>query len=318
MQHPTHVRRVPWLALVASVGAIVACAPADSDQSAEEGSAAVETPSGQPFVAEYTARDYAFIGPLQLPSGWVTLRLKNEGLEPHFVYLTLLPEGITIEDYANDLGAVFDEAWDQRLEGAVDRDGMLAILGERIPEWYASAVVMGGPGLVGAGLTDQATIRLTPGDYVMECYVKNAEGKFHVSLGMAIPITVTEEDSGASPPDSDMEITLHNDSMEIEGSPREGEQTIAVHFAEQAPTGGNDVHVVRLGPDTDLQSVIEWMDWMNLEGLQTPGPGTFIGGVQDMPAGSTAYFDVDLEPGRYAFLAEPGATRGLVQEFVIE
>jgi hypothetical protein len=299
--------------------AALACGPADAGGGGNDETAADAIAEQGPFVAEYIARDYAFIGPVELPSGWVTLRLNNEGKEPHFVYLTLLPDGITIEDYANDLGAVFDEAWGERLAGAVDREGMLAILGERVPEWYASARVMGGPGLLAPGRTDDATLRLTPGNYVMECYVKNPEGRFHVSLGMAIPITVTEEDSGASPPDADMTITIRNGGYEIEGSPVAGEQTVAVHFAEQPEAAtGNDVHVVRLDGDTDLETVVEWMDWMNLEGLQTPAPGTFLGGVQDMPAGSTAYFTMDLEPGRYAFVGEPGAGRGLVHEFVIE
>jgi uncharacterized cupredoxin-like copper-binding protein len=34
---------------------------------------------------------------------------------------------------------------------------------------------------------------------------------------------------------------------------------------------------------------------------------TFIGGLNDMPAGAHGYFTVDLEPGDYAFIAEmPG------------
>jgi hypothetical protein len=311
------LRRALLTGVALSAAASWACGSADRGQPEGEGTAA-ESASPAP-VAEYIARDYAFVGPGEIPSGWNTIRLKNEGMEPHFVYLTLLPEGITIEDYARDLGVAFDEAWGQRLAGAVDRDGMLAILGERVPGWYASAVVMGGPGLVAPGRTDEATLRLTPGNYVMECYVKNPEGQFHVSLGMAIPITVTEEDSGASAPDADMTITIRNAGYEIEGTPIAGRQTVAVHFVEQPEAGiGNDVHVVRLHGSSDIDAVIPWMDWMNLEGLQTPAPDTFLGGVQDMPAGSTAYFTMDLEPGRYAFVGEPGAGWGLVHEFVIE
>jgi hypothetical protein len=319
MPYPQFFRRLPSLALAVVIAATFACAPADSNQNAEEDSAADESSAGQPFVAEYIARDYAFIGPSELPSGWVTLRLKNEGMEHHFVFLTLMPEGRTIEDYGRDVGPAFGEAWEGLVSGTVDKAGAAAILAERMPEWYASAVVMGGPGLIGPGLTEDATVQLTPGDYVMECYVKTAEGVFHVALGMAIPVTVTEEDSGAAPPEADFEITLFNDGLEVEGAPREGEQTVAVHFDEQPAAGlGNDVHVVRLSRNTDLGALVEWMDWMNVDGLREPAPATFVGGVQEGPPGTTAYFTVDLEPGRYALIAEPGATRGLVQEFVIE
>ena len=50
-----------------------------------------------------------------------------------------------------------------------------------------------------------------------------------------------------------------------------------------------------------------WLDWRTKNGLEDPGPVTFLGGINDLPAGSRGYFTVDLEPGDYAFIAEiPG------------
>jgi len=46
------------------------------------------------------------------------------------------------------------------------------------------------------------------------------------------------------------------------------------------------------------------MDWRPGEGVQTPAPVLFLGGVEDMPAGSTGYFSVNLAPGNYAFMME--------------
>ena len=57
---------------------------------------------------------------------------------------------------------------------------------------------------------------------------------------------------------------------------------------------------------------------MNVGGLGEPAPATFVGGVHEMPAGYTAFFTVDLEPGRYAWIAESGAARGMVEEFTVE
>jgi len=37
-----------------------------------------------------------------------------------------------------------------------------------------------------------------------------------------------------------------------------------------------------------------------------------------MPIGYTSYFTVDIEPGSYAWIAESGAYRGLVQEFQVD
>ena len=302
-----------------SVAALAACQPADRSEPAAEGSGAAEEPSSGSYVVDYAARDYAFVGPAEIPSGWVTIRMANEGLEHHFVVLTLLPEGKTIEDYVSDVGVPFDQAWEALRTGAVDKAGAGAMLGELLPEWYASAASMGGPGLVAPGRVGQATMRLTPGDYVMECYVKTADGVFHVALGMAMPLTVTEEDTGATPPHADLKITLFRDSMAVEGIPAAGQQTVAVNFDEHPEYGlGNDVHVVRLEDGTDLDEVVEWMDWMNVDGLRAPSPAAFVGGVHEMPAGFTAFFTVDLDPGHYAWISESGAARGMVEEFTVE
>jgi len=106
------------------------------------------------------------------------------------------------------------------------------------------------------------------------------------------------------------------------GAPVVGEQTVAVHFVDQKvyPNfGGHDVHLVRLADDTDLQALVAWMDWTRPDGLQTPAPATFIGGLNDMPGGSTGYLTVTLEPGRYAWIAEvPGADQiGLMKSFTV-
>ncbi len=314
-------RHAVFTAVAMSVAALSACQAADQNQNQapEEQPAANAASGSESSVVEYIARDYAFVGPTEIPSGWVTMRMANEGLEHHFVFLTLLPEGKTIEDYAADVGVPFGQVWEQLQSGALDKAGAGAMLGELLPEWYASAASMGGPGLVAPGKTAQATMRLTPGNYVMECYVKTADGQFHVALGMALPLTVTAEDSGGRPPRADVDITLFENSMAIEGTARAGRQTVAVNFDEHPEFGlGNDVHVVRLEEGADLDEVVEWMDWMNVDGLRAPSPAAFVGGVHEMPAGYKAFFTVDLEPGRYAWIAESGAARGMVEEFTVE
>jgi hypothetical protein len=193
------------------------------------------------------------------------------------------------------------------------------MLGELLPEWFSSVIQMGGTGFIAPGETARTTMRLEPGRYAMECYIKTEEGIFHTTLGMIRLVTVLEESSSASPPEADMEITLRNFEFEISGTPVAGENTIAVHFAEHPEFGlGNDVQLARLDEDGDLQELIDWMDWMNIGGLQTPAPARFLGGTQEMPVGNTAYFTVDLEPGHYAWIAESAAAKGMVETFVIE
>jgi hypothetical protein len=91
-----------------------------------------------------------------------------------------------------------------------------------------------------------------------------------------------------------------------------GYHTVAVDFIDQIVHEnfvGHDVHLVRLDEDTDLEALERWMNWTLPEGLETPAPAVFLGGVNEMPAGSTGYLAVSFEPGTYAWVAEvPGAS----------
>jgi len=313
------LRHALSIAVVLSIPVLTSCQPADQAEASADELAVAETSAPDSYVVDYVARDYAFVGPTEIPSGWITMRMANEGLEHHFIFLTLLPEGKTIEDYAADVGPAFGGAWEALQAGSVDKAAAGAMLAESLPDWYASASSMGGPGLVAPGKTAQATMHLVPGNYVMECYVKTSDGVFHVMLGMAVPLTVTAEESGGVPPKADYAITLYNSKIDVEGTPRAGRQTIAVNFDDHPAYGlGNDVHVVRLEEGADLDEVVQWMDWMNVDGLRAPSPAAFMGGVHEMPAGRTAFLTVDLEPGRYAWIAESGAELGMVEEFTVE
>ncbi len=309
-------RNICFATLIPAVASLifVACQPVDrGEPSADEGVGPAE-----PYIVEVVARDYAFDAPDEVPSGWVTFRLGNEGKEHHFLLLSRLPEGKTVEDYGAEIGAPFDSVW-HALQNGMGKAEAGALLGQLLPGWWTSVTQMGGPGLIAPGGIAEATVKLEPGNYVMECYVKTADGTFHVMLGMARALTVTDEASGAPAPAADLEITLSNDGMAIEGEAAAGEQTVAVHYVEHPEIGlGHDVHLVRLSDDTDLDEVVSWMDWMNVQGLREPAPAPFAGGVEEMPAGRTSYFTVNLTPGRWAWIAESSADKGMVREFTVE
>ncbi len=113
-------------------------------------------------------------------------------------------------------------------------------------------------------------------------------------------------------------IALTNDSIRAPASLTSGTHTIAVRYLEQPPGGlGNDVHVVRLDADDELAALERWMDWLEVGALRAPAPAAFLGGVQEMPAGDTAYFTVSLTPGRYAWIAEAPVEQGKSVEFTV-
>jgi len=107
-----------------------------------------------------------------------------------------------------------------------------------------------------------------------------------------------------------------------DGALAAGGNTIRVNFVEQQQLPsfvGNDVHLMRVDGDDSIRLADAWLDWRSKDGLEDPSPVTFLGGINDMPAGSHGYFTVDLEPGEYAFVAEmPGpAAAGFVLPFSV-
>jgi len=266
-----------------------------------------------------TAKDYYFYTQDSIPSGWTTFRFNNEGHAHHFFFLTLLPENILYQQYINELGPAFVAAMDS-IRAGMDKADAGAMLGSLIPEWYASAKTMGGAGIIKPGGTEETTIKLVPGNYVMECYVKTPEGKFHSELGMIRPIFVTNGNSGITEPqNANMDIMLSNNNIEAQGKVNSGLNTFAVHFREHPQYGlGNDIHVVKITDETNMDSLISWMNWMNIGGLRTPAPATFLGGTQEMPVGSTAYFTINLEPGKYAFISETAVDQTMLKVFNVD
>jgi hypothetical protein len=306
-------RPTAFIAIALTTLTLAACqSPEQIEEPAEE------VPSIN--LVDVTVFDFAFKAPGQIPSGWTTLRMKNAGKQEHFALLQRLPEGKRIDDYGAEVGAVFGEVWERYSAGEIDRDGAGQALGEQLPEWFFTEIVpSGGVAITEPGATSESTVYLEPGIYVMECYVKNPGGQFHSMLGMMREITVTADTSKASPPDADVELTLSNYQIAASGVLTAGTRTVAVHVVDK-PEGmmAHDINLFRLDESTDIDEIVEWMDWMDLEGFRAPAPGYSLGGVEHLPAGATGYMTVDFEPGRYAWVSEEYGARGVALEFTVE
>ena len=311
---------------------LAACAPADAD-SAATGSedagapAASRAPAGDtgsasapisaPPTVEVVAHDFAFEAPDTIRAGWTRFHFRNDGAQTHFFVLDHLPEGRGLEDFAAAAAAPFDSAMRGLEAGTLDKAQAAALLGRMLPAWFGGVEQTGGVGLLAPGWEADAVVRLDPGTYVIECYVKTPDGVFHTSLGMARQLTVSGPATEAVAPDADLAIAFVEGSMDAPAEVSAGAHTVAVRYRSQPEAGlANDVSVVRLEDGQTPADVVPWMDWMNPEGLRAPAPATFVGGVQEVPEGGTAYFTVDLEPGRYAWISE-NAGRGMVEEFTV-
>lgn len=312
---------VPLIAITA----LTACQQDDTaatvDASAEPAAnSAADTPAAMKtsHIVEVIARDFSFESPEQIPSGWTTFRFNNQGAQEHFMALTRMPDGLTVDDYLTDLvHGAFGGAMGPYYTGEVELGAALENLVALMPEWYADVTPSGGAGLLTGGKVSDTTVELEPGYYVMECYVKAPDGRFHVDMGMIRGLTVTDDASGASAPDADIVVTLANYVIDAPDMLSAGKHTVKVRYLEN-PDGFfmHDVHLARMTDGVSMDEVIPWMSW--IDGMVSPAPVEFLGGADQMPAGSTAYFEVDLEPGSYAWISEGYAAQGAVKEFVVE
>lgn len=271
-------------------------------------------------VVDVTAKDFEFEAPARIPSGWVTFRFTNEGDEEHLFILWHLPEGRTFREYRTEVADSFFRIWNRYASGELDREETLEALGSGLPEWFSAAEPGSGPALTESGETSRTTVRLEPGTYAMECYVKTPQGTWHSERGMLRELTVTSETSGVSPPTADAELTLSNYEIGTSGELSAGTRTVAVHVKENPDGAGlrrHDINLFRLD-GAEVAEIVAWMDPMHLAEYRAPAPGRSLGGVEPMPAGNTGYVTVDLEPGRYAWVSESYGARGMVEEFTID
>jgi len=280
-------------------------------------------PGGEAGVVKVVARGLTFEAPDSIPSGWTTFRFVNEASMVHFAAVERLPPGISVKDQQEQVAPVFQEGL--RLLTAGQVDSAMAAFGT-LPDWFGQIVFMGGPGLTAGGHTSETTVYLEPGTYLLECYVKTG-GVFHSynpnppAYGMVHEFTVTDSVTAAAEPIPDVRITLSSEhGIVVSGQPVAGRQTVAVEFEDQKVHEnfvGHDVHLVRLQEGTDPAVLAGWMDWSRPDGLQTPAPAEFLGGVEEMPAGSIGYFTVELTPGEYAWISEVTAPdrKGMLKTF---
>lgn len=279
-----------------------------------------------PQVIDVTAVGLTLQGPSEISEGWTTFRFVNQSGMIHLAMLDVPPAGVDASRMKHELVKPYQDYLDALVKG--NDEGMQKALGA-FPSWVSELYFFGGPGLLSSGHTSEATVNLKPGFYVLECYVKT-NGVWHTynpdpeQLGMVLEIKVVESDVPTSPPPHDATLEIWNDRLVLtKGVLKPGMQRIKVEFIEQQSFEnflGNDVHVIKLNEDGDLRRASEWMDWRKPMGLQTPSPVTFLGGLNDMPEGSTGYFTVEFSPGDYAFITESPdpINQGLFLRFSID
>ncbi|RUO63680.1 hypothetical protein [Pseudidiomarina insulisalsae] len=242
---------------------------------------AASVDNGDPYIVEVNARDYHFDMPKQIKSGWVTFRFHNKGEEMHVAIIGKRPDGVDPEDFKDAI---------EKLQ-------------------VTPSIPQGGPGLHSPGHGSDTAIYMPPGDYVMLCGTRTAAGHQHYRLGMMHYFKVTEEPSNAPEPEENVNMTLSMYDVSTDAPLKPGHNTIRI----KNNTGNfADVHLVSLNGPVTMADARQY-----LETLKEPGPGNFMGGIEQGDPENIHYLSVDLKEGDYGLISHEAAGFGINKTFKV-
>jgi len=261
----------PLCGLVAAVMILQACksdrsnpTPADASQPP----AATTAPTANSVT--FTASDYRFSGPSEIPAGLTVFRLENQGKELHHLVVARLDQGKTVDS----------------LIAALKQPGPP-------PPWLH---FVGGPNATEPASQTNATRMMEPGHYAVMCFIPTAAGVPHVAKGMISSLEVTPSagpQATAATPDVVIKVTDYAFDLSTPLTP--GEHTIRVQ------NDGPQTHEVVLAqfpPGKSLKDLEAW----EKGGEKGPIPAKFLGGASPMDKGESGDFTLTLSPGDYALL----------------
>lgn len=245
----------------------------------------------------FTARDHAFEGPISMRAGHVTMRLVNEGRDPHHAQLIKLTQGKTTKDF---IAALKTEPF-------------------ATPAWAQYA---GGPNAVMGHETTEAILDLEAGDYVLICQIPDRQGDPHLAAGMIKPVRVLEDQRRRRGPNND-----HADSViraldfrfNVQQPLRAGPQRVRFVNRGAQP---HEAVLVHLNPGATLKDFVASFE-PNASGSP---PGHPVGGMTGLEQDQEGSFMIKLAPGHYGlicFFLDPGSgmphfAKGMSTEFDVE
>ncbi len=257
--------------LMAVVLSLAAC---DSDRSnptpaaASQPAAATRAAAANPVT--FTATDYRYSGPSEIPAGLTAFRLENRGKELHHLVIARLEQDRTL-------------------------DSLLAALKQPgpPPSWLH---FVGGPNATEPGAESNGSFMMTPGHYAVMCFIPTAAGVPHVAKGMIGSLEVTPSNgpvATAAAPDIIIKLTDYSFDLSTPLTP--GEHTIQVQ--NDGPQT-HEVVLARFLPGKSLKDLEAW----EKGGEKGPLPAKFLGGISPMDKGESGEFTLTLEPGDYSLL----------------
>lgn len=245
-------------------------------------------------VVNVTATEFAFVAPDTVRAGLVTLRFKDQGQEPHQVVVMRIDSGKTIAD----------------LQAMATDPNM------RVPGWLAFPI---GVSVIAPGDSGDATAVLTPGHYVMVCFIASPDGTPHIMKGMVKPFEVAASAMSPAPePTADLTITEKDYDFVFSAPLTAGTHTIRV---ENAGPQVHEIAINQLAPGKTLADMQAWV----AGGMKGPPPAKPFGGVTGPDVGGHQFFTATFTPGTYVLMCfvpdqgdgKPHFMHGMVKEITV-
>ena len=230
---------------------------------------------------EVKGAEYAFVMPDEVEGSVVSFKTSNIGKEFHEYALGRLDQGKTLEDVKKRLAQGEGEP----------------------PSWFQD--VAGVP-FLSPGEEITITRDLEPGTYVFLCFLPSPQGVPHYDLGMLKSFEIVGE-SGRELPQPDATIMADEGGYDIPAL-EAGPQTLELKNADKTE---REFFLVALEPGKTLRDIDAWGGG----GFKGPAPGTFLGAMQTIPAGTSVFLDIDLEAGVPYTLSDTSGERPIVATF---
>jgi hypothetical protein len=256
--------------------------------------AAFMPPAGANVVT-IVAHEYAYTMPDTIPAGLTTFILRDEGKEEHHMTLMKVDSGKTLADVFSALKAGPEAA---------------------PPRWL---LPVGGPNAPAPGGMSNATLELTPGNYVALCMIPAPDKAPHFAHGMVKWLVVTPSEGKPAPlPAADLTITLTDYDFTLSKPLASGHRRIAITNTSTQP------HELVISRYDEGQGNAQFVKWA-YDPQGKPMPGHAMGGATALLPGHTVIIDETFPPGRYGFVCfipdamdgKPHFMHGMEKEFVI-
>ena len=290
-----------------AMSACVAAVPVDLSESeapsnrdlAQSGELATTVPE-----INIIARDFAFDMPAEMPSGWVSLTLSNEGEVNHHGVVMRLVDGTTVEDV---LAAMDDPEANQE---------EFSDLSFFLPD-------------TGPGQSNQATVEMAPGHWVILSFSMDSvsigateEPTPDFLLGSFQEFDVLEAEETAVAPEADMRLTIGAENFDLPAEVEAGLHTIEVVNASGQENG--NLFILKMEGDTTMDDILAMFDAlfsgqeMDMQAMPVFEP---VGGLMGYNLGDRYFTTVDLVPGNYTVVSSIDATEfpysGFSKDFIV-